>query len=107
MESFSENDKNLMRSAQFNRCAMCRKELEDEEGEAHTIYRSHVYRLNGVLLCKDCHKTNYSYGRPPLKVGGSTQSIDTTRLDRNNRLIKLFQYNELDENAVFEEIAKP
>ena len=69
MESFSEEDKNLMRTAQFNRCAMCRKELEDNEGEAHAIHRSHVYWLNGVLLCKDCHKPNYSYGRPPLKVG--------------------------------------
>jgi len=68
MESFSENDKKLMKQAQFNRCAWCRRELEENEGEAHAIYPSRVYRLKGVLLCKVCHKENFSY-RPPLRVG--------------------------------------
>ncbi len=68
MESFSEADKELMRKAQFNRCAWCRRELEENEGEAHAIYHSRVYSLSGVLLCKACNKDNFSY-RPPLKVG--------------------------------------
>jgi len=38
---------------------------------------------------------------------GPSQSIDTTRLDRNNTLIKLFRYNELAENTVFKELDEP
>ena len=68
MKHFSEQDRKIMRDAQFNRCAWCHKEMDDDEGEAHEIFRSKVYKLNGVLLCKACNNRNVSY-RPPLKVG--------------------------------------
>ena len=69
MGSFSENDKAQMRKAQLNKCARCLKELEENEGEAHSIFRSHSYPFNGILLCNTCHQKNYSYGIPPLRIG--------------------------------------
>jgi len=69
MGGFSEHQKKLMRVAQFDRCARCHKILAEDDEEGHAIFRSHVYWLNGELLCKDCHKKTRSYGRPIRKLG--------------------------------------
>lgn len=75
MGSFSINEKNMMRKAQRNRCARCLNELGENEGEAHEVFQDNVYGLQGILLCNNCHKPNYSYGIPPLRIGNSLNQL--------------------------------
>jgi 5-methylcytosine-specific restriction endonuclease McrA len=67
-DSFSREDKELMRRAQFNRCAKCGK-LLGTDAQGHAIFRSHEYWLNGQLLCPECHKKTRSYGRQGRRPG--------------------------------------
>ena len=62
-ESSSEEDKELMRRAQFGRCAVCRKPLGDD-AEGHALYRSHAHWTQRALLCPECHKKTLTNGRP-------------------------------------------
>ena len=59
---FSREDKELMRRAQFNRCAICGKPLGDN-AEGHALYRSHAHWTHGLLLCPECHRETLTYGR--------------------------------------------
>ena len=69
MAHFSANEITMMRKVQSNKCARCLSELGENEGEAHEIFRDNNYKLNGVLLCENCHKPRHSYMIPPLRIG--------------------------------------
>jgi recombinational DNA repair protein (RecF pathway) len=62
---YNREQKDLMRRAQFNRCARCGKPL-GADAEGHAKFRGehdHDYWLQGELLCPECHKETRSYGQ--------------------------------------------
>ena len=69
MAHFSANEITMMRKTKSNKCVRCLSELGENEGEAHEIFRGNNHKLNGVLLCENCHKPRYTYMIPPLRIG--------------------------------------
>ena len=64
MGTFSREEKELMRKAQFNKCAICGKPLgDDAHGDA--IFRNHEFWLNGRLVHPECHRRTRTYGTKP------------------------------------------
>jgi len=61
MGGYSKEERELIRSASFGRCASCGRKLD--KYEAHDILAmGHMSPHQGLALCHDCHENTLTYG---------------------------------------------